>query len=202
MADTGEPRLAAILLAAGESRRLGVFKQLVRKDGESLVRRAARFLVAQKITPVVVVTGCRSDEVGSELRGLSLKIVKNPDWAVGMGNSIACGARAIPETADGVLVMPCDQWKLQESDLAAMVTTWKSDISQIYIAQWKTEKALVTGSPTIFPGRLIPELKFVDGGRGAKAVVDRNRGLVRPVNLQNAKFDLDEPQDLERLGRS
>ncbi len=188
-----------MLLAAGGSRRLGQPKQLVKRDGESLVRRAAGLLLSLGADPVVVVTGFRSEEVSSQLRGLNLVVVNNPDWELGMGGSIACGVRNVPADADGVLVMPCDQWRLTVEDLFVLLSAWKSDISRIIESSWNDEKSYYSGPPVIFPGELMHELSFVNGKRGARSVIDRHREIVRTVELENAAYDVDEPQDLDQF---
>jgi CTP:molybdopterin cytidylyltransferase MocA len=192
-------KLAAVLLAAGASRRLGQPKQLVKRDGESLVRRAAGLLLNLGADPIVVVTGFRAEEVSRQLNGLALTVVENPDWALGMGGSIACGMRSVPVEVDGVLLMLCDQWLLNSIDLARLMTAWKSDISRIIASGWKQGNSDVSGPPVIFPGELIHELLFVNGERGARPVIDRHRDIVNVVKLENAASDLDEPHDMKQL---
>jgi molybdenum cofactor cytidylyltransferase len=199
MADPQKPRLAAILLAAGGSTRLGQPKQLVRLDGVTLVRRAAGLLLDLNIDPVVVVTGHRSEEIVSELHGLDLSLVHNADWEKGMGHSIASGVKKVPAGVDGVLLMLCDQWRLQKADLRLLMKAWNTDISRIILSEWNEEGRYISGPPVIFPGNKIPELQFVKGGAGAKSIIDQNRSIVSRVALQNAKCDLDRPQDLARL---
>jgi len=196
-ADT--PRLAAVLLAAGPSRRLGQPKQLVTFKGESLVRRSARLLLHLGADPVVVVSGYRSDEVSQALQGLTVDVVFNQDWKLGMGGSIATGVRRVPAEVDGVALMLCDQWKLAPEDLARVKTAWLSDISRITASRWSDGNSYLSGPPVIFPGELMHELLFVDGDRGAKQVIDRHRELVSVVVVENAAFDLDEPHQLDQL---
>jgi molybdenum cofactor cytidylyltransferase len=197
-AETGPP-LAALLLAGGPSTRLGQPKQLVRVGGESLVRRSARLLLSLRPAPLVVVTGCEASRVEAELDGLPLEVVFNRDWAQGMGASINAGARALPLGPDGVLVTVCDQWQLESADLARLANHWFSDISRICLAEWKEGEALVSGPPVIFPRKLIPELKSMQAKRGARQLIDRYMDLVEFVEVQNAAFDLDRPEDLARL---
>ncbi len=197
-AGTG-PLLAAVLLAGGPSTRLGQSKQLVRVGGESLVRRTARLLLSLRPAPLVVVTGCEASRVEAELEGLPLELVHNRDWAQGMGASINAGARALPLGPDGVLVSVCDQWRLESADLARLATRWFSDISRICVANWKEGEALVSGPPVIFPRELIPELKSMQPNQGARPLIDRYMDLVDYVDIQNAAFDLDRPEDLARM---
>ena len=196
MTDTS---LAVVLLAAGPSSRLGQAKQLVRKDGESLVRRSARLLLTLEPDNLTAVTGCGAEAVTAELDGLPVSIEFNRDWAQGMGASINCGVRSLPTGFDGVLVAVCDQWRLQPEDIGRLRDRWQSDISRICVAAWKEGEALVSGPPVIFPRKLIPDLKSMQTGRGARQLIDRYMDLVEFVDIESAAFDLDRPEDLQRL---
>lgn len=193
------PRLAAILLAAGASRRLGQPKQLVKRNGESLVRRSAGLLVKLAADPIVVVAGFQAEKTIHELQDMPLTLVTNQDWEQGMGGSIACGVRHIPPDVDGVLVMLCDQWCLDSNDLFLLKSAWISDISGIIVSEWNNGKLDISGPPVIFPGSIMHELIFVKGNQGAKSIIDRHKGIVHPVEVRNAAYDLDEASDLARL---
>lgn len=200
MAEKRKPaRLAAILLAAGPSSRLGQSKQLVEYRGESLVRRAARLALGLEPQRLVTVLGCDADSVAATLDDLPLQIVRNRDWAGGMGASIAAGARALDRSTDGVLLMVCDQWRLSADDLAHLVARWRSQPQRIVLACWKDGRAYVTGPPVIFPIRFLQELRAIPPDRGARQVVDAHMDDVEFVELQNAADDLDRPEDLEEL---
>ncbi|MFC1696577.1 NTP transferase domain-containing protein [Pseudomonadota bacterium] len=192
-------KLAAVLLAAGASERLGQPKQLVRLDGQSLVRQAAGLLSTLGLETVVV-TGHRSEDVARELDGLPVTAVYNSEWRLGMGGSIACGVKHIPGQPDGVMLVLCDQWRVDQSDFRALVSAWKSDISRIAAAQWDHESEVISGPPVIFPRNLMHELKFLDPASGAKAVIDGHKDVTY-VSLKNAAYDLDSPEDLEVLSR-
>jgi molybdenum cofactor cytidylyltransferase len=193
-------KFAAILLAAGPSTRLGQAKQLVQFDGESLVKKAVRLLQALEPVSITVVTGCDSESIEQEIRGFPVDIAYNQNWARGMGGSISCGMRNVTGNVDGILLMVCDQWRLEADDLLRLVSSWKSDISQIYSACWNEGKAFVSGPPVLFPRKLMQELKCLHENRGARQVIDRNMDIVEFVEMKNAAFDLDRPEDLERLG--
>ena len=192
-------RFAAILLAAGPSSRLGQAKQLVRVDGESLVRRTAHLLLSVDPVSLTVVTGFADDAVEQELSDLPVRFARNDDWEQGMGGSIACGVQNISEQVDGVLIMLCDQWRLEGSDLFSLISMWLTDISRITAASWFDDKASVYGSPTLFPRCYIRELIKLTGNMGAKAIIDQNLANAQFVRMENAAYDLDRPEDLEQL---
>jgi molybdenum cofactor cytidylyltransferase len=197
----GARNLAVVLLAAGPSTRLGQLKQLVDVEGECLVRRSTRLALSLLPASVTVVSGCEAERVQAALEGLPVGIVFNRAWANGMGASINCGARFMPGNVDGVLLMVCDQWRLEETDLKRLFLQWSSDILRIYMASWNEGNALVSGPPVIFPRKLIPELKSMQENRGARQLVDRYMDIVEFVEMENAAWDLDRPDDLERVNR-
>lgn len=200
MTEKSKPyNLAAILLAAGPSSRLGQAKQLVRYEGETLVRRSARLLMKSVTGPVVAVTGAESGPVSEEIADLPVNTVFNPDWEMGMGGSIAFGARFAPDYPDGILVMVCDQWLLHQDDLQKLIDSWLTAKTRIHAAQWLEGAAYVSGPPVIFPGRLRGELKGLEKSRGARQIIDRHMDNVEFVELESASCDLDRPEDLQKL---
>jgi CTP:molybdopterin cytidylyltransferase MocA len=98
-----------VVLAAGASSRLGEPKQLVELGGERLLERAVRVAREAGLSPVVVVLGCRAEEIqqGCNLEGAS--IVRNAGWAEGMGSSIRKGVAALGAESEGLVLMTCDQ---------------------------------------------------------------------------------------------
>ncbi|MEE4217889.1 MAG: nucleotidyltransferase family protein [Xanthomonadales bacterium] len=197
----GNLNLAAILVAAGPSSRLGQPKQLVKFKGETLARRSATMLVDLALNPVVV-TGCEAESVVAEMDSLPVNTVLNPEWEKGMGGSISHGARYVPAYPDGILVAVCDQWLLEKADLERLIESWASDVSRIHVASWKEGAAFVSGPPVIFPRKLHGELKGLEKSRGARQVIDRHIDIVEFVELESAAWDLDRPEDLKKLQNS
>ncbi|WP_159094273.1 nucleotidyltransferase family protein, partial [Xanthomonas fragariae] len=80
---------AALVLAAGAGRRLGRWKQLLMRDGEPLLRRAARIALQTSPRRCVVVLGAKADALTEVLQGLDVEILRHADWSAGMGSSLA-----------------------------------------------------------------------------------------------------------------
>lgn len=190
---------AGLLLAAGASQRLGQPKQLLRYHGQPLVRRAARLLLSLGLPGVSVVTGSSATRVESALEGLSVQQVRNEAWAAGMGSSISSGVRSIGREPLGVLILLCDQWRLDADDLWRLLHGWHSDISQLVVSESGAESGPEQGPPVIFPRSLFHELEQLNPQDGAKQVIRRHSGMALPVRLENAAFDLDTPAHLEAL---
>jgi CTP:molybdopterin cytidylyltransferase MocA len=192
-----DPTLTAVLLAAGSSSRLGYPKQLVNIEGQSLVRRSAACLAALPIRELIVVTGAGEKAVRAELESIPLTLAHNEDWRQGMGSSIATACRRLDEVVDGVLITLCDLWRLEQADLLNLVGAWRKDPTRIVASQWHD----AFGPPVIFPASCFAELSALRGERGAKAVIAGHPDIVRFVPLDNARFDLDRPDDLDTARR-
>jgi molybdenum cofactor cytidylyltransferase len=190
--------LAIVLLAAGSSSRLGQPKQLLRIEGEALVARTARRLLSLETAGVIVVTGYESSAVSDQLSGMPLQIVHNPDWQQGMGTSIARGVKQLPVAALGVLIMLCDQWRVDQADLELLFSAWCADISQIVVARWGSSGSADFGPPVIFPENMFHELAALQGDCGARPVIEKYRDRVEFVKMGHAAYDLDVPGDLEQ----
>lgn len=186
-----DPDLGGLLLAAGGSDRLGQPKQLIQLDGESLLRRTVNLLLAQ-FSDLVVVTGAFAPAVREQLQSPGVRIEHNDQWQAGMGGSIAAGMRAVSDDLDGVLIMLCDQWRIDNDDLQALIQSWKKEPETIATAGWGE----ILGPPVIFPGHLFGRLRQLRGPKGAKSLVEQQSGICQ-VEILNAQFDLDTDEDLQ-----
>lgn len=195
------PSFSVILLAAGPSSRLGWPKQLAAFEGESLVRRAARLALGLGPDRLLVVCGHEAERVEAELEGLELETVRNANWSQGMGASIVCGARNLPEGPEGILVMVCDQWRLDPQEVAGLVRSWRAEPDKVFVASWKEGDAYVSGPPVMFPGHLLSVLRGLSPQRGARQVIDSNIEIAEFVEIPSAACDLDRPEDLDRMRR-
>ena len=184
--------LGAILLAAGGSSRLGQPKQLVAVNGKPLVARQAGLLLDLQPACIVVVTGAVEQQVVQALHGMPLEFTHNEDWPLGMGQSIACGIKAMPERVRGALLLLCDQWRLQTEDLRFLVEAWAENPRAAVAAKWSQG----SGPPVIFPRSMFARLSGLSGDKGARQVLRREAGQVRFVPMERAAYDLDVPADL------
>ena len=188
--------LGALLLAAGASSRLGQSKQLLQIDGQPLVRRQARMLLALNPVCVIVVTGAEQSAVEQALHGLPVQVVHNSNWSQGMGSSLACGIRAMPERVRGALLLLCDQWKIMHHDLLALRQSWDLAPASAVTAEWIDDSAQSQfGPPVVFPRALFSYLIKLQGDRGAQQILKRYKGGVQRIFLPAAAFDIDQPGD-------
>lgn len=188
-------KLAGILLAAGGSSRLGEPKQLLEAAAETFVHRAARLALAVCNAGVVVVTGAEQGAVETALADLEVDSVLNPDWQQGMSASLSCGLAALSADAHGVLVMLCDQPRLDQADYQALADAWRQRPEHPTAASY----AGVVGAPAIIPLSLCPALAAaLEGDAGAGGWL-RGRPDVQLIDLPDAACDIDTAADLREF---
>ncbi|MBI4911553.1 MAG: nucleotidyltransferase family protein [Acidobacteria bacterium] len=159
---------AAVLLAAGASRRLGRPKQLEEIHGEALIHRAARLALEAGFSPVLVVLGHGADRVGKALEDLAVQAVHNPGWEEGMASSIRAGVSALPPEAESVLLLVCDQLALARGLLETFRAVHAGSPGLTLASAY--EGGL--GVPALFPRARFPELMGLRGDRGAKGLLE------------------------------
>lgn len=114
-------RHVVLVLAAGGSRRLGRPKQLLTRDGETLVRRTVRLAIESGAGQVLLVVGARREAIEAAVSGLACEIVVNADWQQGLGSSLRAAAAHITGVDARVLIIPCDLPGLAAADMRALV---------------------------------------------------------------------------------
>lgn len=187
---------AAVVLAAGPSRRMGQPKQLLQLAGESLLRRAALTALSSSCTPVLVVLGAHVDRMKRELIGLDVLVEENPVWIDGIGTSVHCGIAALNRhaDADAVVLMLCDQPLVTPQLIDELVAIHRRTGAPIVACEY----ADTVGVPALFSRALFDELTSITGDTGAKQVIARHADEVVRVPFPAAAFDVDTPADFAR----
>ncbi|HEX4066811.1 MAG TPA: nucleotidyltransferase family protein [Acidobacteriaceae bacterium] len=190
-----EQRVAAVVLAAGASTRLGQAKQLVRVGGESLLRRTVRIAAEAGCFPVVVVLGFEAERMEAELEGMPAEVLVFPEWAEGMGSSLRCGVEAVRRSdppSDAVMVLVCDQPRLSAEHLRALLTQHRTSAVPITASVYAGK----TGVPAVFAREAFPELQGLQGDRGARNLIRRRADRVQGISWSDGSVDLDVQEDL------
>lgn len=190
-------RIGAVLLAAGGSSRLGRPKQLLRFEGESLLRRAAGTLAGSVYYPIVVVLGADQEAAAAELTGLPVHSVVNENWAEGMGTSLRCGLQCLLELepdADAVLVTLCDQPALTTGMLDRFAYQFRNGTGPVIAAGYGG----ISGVPALFSKEIFDDLLRLKGDSGARHII-RERLDVCTIDLPEAAVDIDTPSDAAAL---
>ena len=190
--------MAALVLAAGASSRLGQPKQLVRFQGERLMDRAIRLAQEAGAVPVFVVLGANFELMLEALADSpsgpenGVRILINKAWRSGMSSSLRLGATAAERAgADDLLVMGCDQPSVTAQHLRALCEASKREHA---VASYYWQRR---GIPALFPAFAFHALQDLSGDTGARELLQDDAVLTVP--LPGGEFDVDTPEDLERL---
>jgi molybdenum cofactor cytidylyltransferase len=191
--------VAAIILAAGASRRLGQPKQLLLYKGETLLERAIRLAGEAGALPVIVVLGAHYSEIRAAVSFGNAMGVVNEDWEQGIASSIHAGLDVLdsilPE-APGALLMTCDQPRLGEAHLRALIGGFSAQSSPAIVA---SKYAGTLGVPAVFPRSIFPELRGLRGDQGARALLSKATLPVLAIGFPGGEVDIDSAADLAQL---
>ena len=193
-------RIAAILLAAGGSSRLGQPKQLLHMDGRSLVRKAAETALASRCDEIYVVVGAVAAVVKQALSGVAVSVVRNPDWRSGISGSIRCGLQRVcreHRDIDAVLILLVDQPMVDVDVLNGLIETFQDGAELV-----ASEYAGTVGVPALFSRVYFDALRELTGDRGAKSVLLHYAGDVVTLPFPGGESDVDTAEDWARVGRS
>jgi molybdenum cofactor cytidylyltransferase len=185
----------ALILAAGNSVRMGRPKQLLRWQGSTLLERAIDS--ASRVLPerVIVILGAHAESIHSAINFDSVKTVRNPDWQEGLASSIRAGIEALPASAEAVLILLCDQPMVDAAHLTALLSSWQSEPGRIIASQYD----LSSGVPVLFPAAFFHRLQALSGDKGAKPLLAEFDACVLKIPFAGAELDIDTPTDFEQL---
>jgi molybdenum cofactor cytidylyltransferase len=188
-------RICALILAAGESTRMGRLKQLLPWDGTTLIDWQVRQMREAGAGDVVVVLGHEAATVGAALKDSPTRVVVNEGYREGRATSVRRGAEALPDDAGAVLVLSVDQprpaWIARK-----LIESWRESGASLAIPSVARRR----GHPLLVAGALLSELRGVtEAEMGLRAVTERHahETLVVPIERAVVRFDLNTPADYE-----
>jgi molybdenum cofactor cytidylyltransferase len=191
--------VAAIVLAAGASGRLGQPKQLLLHDGETLIARAIRLAHHAGAAPLFVVLGAEHERIGDAIAMSHAMIVVNENWEQGIASSIHAGIEALAAAAPdakGALILACDQIHLTVDHLRTLIETFAAQTEPAIIA---SSYAGVLGIPAIFPHQAFANLLTLSGDKGARSLLMNPPCPLIAVPFAGGEADIDTPADLAQL---
>ena len=189
------PRIAAIVLAAGLSSRMGSNKLLAMVGGKPLVRHAVEAALASAAQQVIVVTGNGANEVKRAIAPLAPLFVENPDYSSGLSSSLKCGLGHVPADCDGALVLLGDMPGVSASLLDKLIAAFDpSEGRAICVASRHGKR----GNPVLWARRFFPDMQALEGDVGARHLIGQNAELVCEVEAEDdgPLTDIDTPQML------
>lgn len=186
-----------IILAAGNSSRLGEPKQLLEYKGKSLLHHVTR--QALKITgAVVVVSGFNNNLIENEIKNLQIITAYNPQWQEGMGSSIRVGVERIINEfpmIENLIIAVCDQPFINSSVFSELIIKKQQDQKGIIASAY----AGVLGTPVMFDRKYFGELCKLSGNEGAKKLLHVFSQDVGSIDFEKGCIDIDTKDDYEQL---
>ncbi|MBV9686337.1 MAG: molybdopterin-binding/glycosyltransferase family 2 protein [Alphaproteobacteria bacterium] len=193
------PRIGAVLLAAGQSRRMGgPNKLLAELDGVPMVARVAQRLLASRARPIVAVLGNQGDAVDDALGKLPVERVRNPEFADGLSTSLKRGIAALPSDLDGVLVCLGDMPLISGRHLDRLIAAFNPLEGRAIVVPTRRGKR---GNPVLWSKKFLPEMAALAGDVGAKHLIGEHAEVVAEVEMDDDAIlvDIDTPEALAAL---
>jgi molybdenum cofactor cytidylyltransferase len=195
-------RVAALVLAAGRSTRMGGPNKLLAEiAGKPLVRIAVEEALASRARPVIVVTGHERERVEAALAGLPVRFVHNPDYAQGLSGSLRTGLAAVPAEADAAVVCLGDMPQVDAALIDRLIAAFDPARGALIVVPTVEGKR---GNPVLWSRRFFPELAALEGDVGARHLIGTyGEALVEvPVTDRAAFTDVDTPEALTAIKAS
>jgi len=189
------PRIAGLVLAAGQARRMGSNKLLAELGGKPMVARVVEQVRAAQVDPVVVVTGHQAEQVHAALAGQPVTFTHNPDYAVGLSTSLAAGIAALPADVDGAVVCLGDMPRVTRRHLDQLIAAFNPLEGRAICVPTVGGKR---GNPVLWAKQFFPEMRQVAGDTGAKFLIGAHADLVCevPIDDDGVLLDIDTPDAL------
>ncbi len=189
-------RISAILLGAGESKRMGANKLTLPWGKETVLNRCLETLLKSSVQEVVVVLSPRTSRSVRFLKCPKMKVVLNPDFKRGMSTSIQKGLEVIHPKSEGILIALGDQPFLKSKTVNALINAYVRGEGRIIVPSYKGQK----GHPVLFDSVYRRELLKLRGDVGGRSVIERHAEEVKEVRTRSESVvkDLDIWEDYER----
>jgi molybdenum cofactor cytidylyltransferase len=194
--------ISAIILAAGQSSRMGQHKLLLPLQGKPLLLHAVENAAAAGFDEVLVVVGYHAEDVRALLANAPVRLVENPDYAQGQSTSVRAGMAALSAQTAAVMILLGDQPLVNPAILQWLMRAWRERGKPIVAPYYAGQR----GNPVLFARALFPELLGVSGDQGGREILQRHAADIEAVQIAEADAaqDLDTWQEyqtlLKRLG--
>lgn len=187
-----------VLLAAGESSRLGSPKQLLVYSGSTLLEHSIEAAQLSHADSVIVVLGANANAIKHEMKNATINIVVNTTWKEGMASTIRCGLQTLVEMnpqVDAVVLMVADQPFVTTELLNNLMDLHIKEQNSIVASKYGT----TFGTPVLFAKRFFPELLELTGDVGAKSLIRKYMNETAFVPFPRGTIDIDTMEDYNKV---
>jgi len=189
--------IAAIILAAGQSSRMGQHKLLLPLREKPVLLHVVDHALAAGFDEALIVVGYHADDVRRLLAERPVQIVENPDYAQGQSTSVRAGIAALAPAVEAAIILLGDQPLVDATTLKLLLEAWQHTTRPIVAPFYHGQR----GNPVLFARTLFQELLSVTGDQGGREVLQRHAHEIAPVHLDNAEAaqDIDTWQEYQAL---
>jgi molybdenum cofactor cytidylyltransferase len=189
-------RVAAVVLAAGGSRRFGSPKQLLPWKGKTLLEHVVDTVLASSVQELFVVLGDQADRLRSLLGERPIDVILNEDWEEGQSSSVRVGLEALPRACQACLFVLADQPNLTSQLIDDLLTRYRRTLAPIVAPAHRGRR----GNPVLFNRALFPELLRLKGDQGGRSIIERHLAQVELVEVSDEELflDIDRVSDYEQ----
>lgn len=186
-----------IILAAGESSRLGFPKQTLLYHGKTLLELSIAAGLRSKCSPLIVVLGANAESIEDGIKQYNINIIYNAEWAEGMSSSIRAGVKAIMKdhTIENMVIMLCDQPFVTNIVIDNLLDKQKASGKKIVACTYKE----TAGVPALFNKSLFGELSTLTGQEGAKKIFNIHQEEIAFIEFKKGAIDIDTLTDYREL---
>lgn len=191
---------AAIVLAAGMSRRMGTPKQLLRIGDKTVLQRTLENVRNSGVAQIVLVLGHAADEIEKEIGSQSINVVRNAGYEQGMGTSLRAGIAAVNPETGGALIVLADQPFVQPATLNQLIEHHRATKAQFVIPMFRGFR----GNPVLIDRSIFPELRELAGDVGCRALFGSHSENIRKLEVDDPGVlqDIDSRDDFARLSET
>lgn len=193
------PRIAAMILAAGQSRRMGPSNKLLSEiDGKAMVAHVMAAVEASRAGSAIVVTGHEDAAVRDALTNHNVEFIHNPDYDAGLSTSLAAGLAALPGDVDGAVVCHGDMPRISSALINRLIDAFDPDAGHAICLPTHQGKR---GNPVLWAARFFPEMQVVEGDVGARHLIVEHSDMVHEIECDDDSvlIDVDTPEALASL---
>jgi molybdenum cofactor cytidylyltransferase len=186
-----------LILAAGESKRMGQVKQLLNYRGKTFMEHTLDRAIHLRAKTIYTVLGAHMEKIRPIVTPYSVEIIENHEWKDGMGSSLAKGVEYISiqnANREALLILLIDQpeMMIDENYLPFLITTWRKYPDKVIATKYGNRY----GVPCVFPADLVSKLLDCQGSRGATHILNSASCDVLGLEAGKLKKDFDRPEDL------
>lgn len=196
-----KPSVGALILAAGQSRRMGAHNKLLMTWRDvTLVRHVVLQALASEVSAVCVVTGFEAAQITTELSDLPVTFVHNPAYEQGLASSLQRGLQSLDESMSGALVCLADMPLVCSQDMNLLLRAFRHQPSRpICVPKFQGRR----GNPIVIPRQWFDDLLHTQGDQGARGLIQRHPEYVHWVEMPTASvlLDVDTPAAFAQLAQ-